>query len=261
VSVGHSVHIRDEFLKAGVRAEHIDGSTPKLERDATLARLESGEIELVSNCMVLTEGWDMPAVGCCILARPTKKMGLYRQMIGRVLRPAEDKPDAIILDHSGAVFRHGFVEDYVEWTLDPDRRAVSPKHQQRASAGGNRLLECTNCGAVRVAGEPCFHCGFLPQPRSRGVAFADGELGLVDGGRRAKPDLADPALRARWHSMLTAIALERNYKPGWISHKYREKFGAWPPWGARPEPCAPSPEVRSWVRSRQIAFARGRASA
>ena len=76
--VGHSVHIRDEFVRAGVRAEHIDGSTPKDQRDGILARLASGETELVSNCMVLTEGWDMPAVGCCILARPTKKMGLFR---------------------------------------------------------------------------------------------------------------------------------------------------------------------------------------
>ena len=130
VNVAHSVHIRDEFIKSGVRAEHIDGSTPKPERDASLARLASGEIELVTNCMVLTEGWDMPEVGCCILARPTKKMGLYRQMIGRVLRPAEGKPDAIILDHSGAVFRHGFVEDAVEWTLDPDRTRREPGASQ-----------------------------------------------------------------------------------------------------------------------------------
>src|SRR5262249_41953457 len=51
----------DEFIKSGVRAEHIDGTTPKAERDASLARLASGEIELITNCMVLTEGWDMPA--------------------------------------------------------------------------------------------------------------------------------------------------------------------------------------------------------
>jgi DNA repair protein RadD len=72
-SVGHSVHITEEFIKAGVKAEHIDGTTPKDQRDATLVRLASGEIELVSNCMVLTEGWDMPEVGCCILARRPKK--------------------------------------------------------------------------------------------------------------------------------------------------------------------------------------------
>lgn len=59
VNVQHSLHLRDEFVKSGVRAEHLDGSTPKPERDAILARLASGETELVSNCQVLTEGWDM----------------------------------------------------------------------------------------------------------------------------------------------------------------------------------------------------------
>jgi len=100
------------------------------------------------------EGWDLPEVACCILARPTKKMGLYRQMIGRVLRPADGKANAIVLDHSGAVFRHGFVEDRVEWTLDPERRAISPTHAKRLERGYcARLLECTLCGSIRIAGE------------------------------------------------------------------------------------------------------------
>ena len=47
----HSIHLRDEFVRAGVRAEHIDATTPKLERDVTLERLANGEIELV------TETW------------------------------------------------------------------------------------------------------------------------------------------------------------------------------------------------------------
>jgi superfamily II DNA or RNA helicase len=100
ISVQHSVHIRDEFRKTGVSCEHLDGSTEKDERDAILKMLECGAIDVVTNCMVLTEGWDMPEVGCCVLARPTRKMGLYRQMIGRVLRPATDKPDAVVIDHS-----------------------------------------------------------------------------------------------------------------------------------------------------------------
>jgi hypothetical protein len=83
---------------------------PKAQRDAVLARLAAGELDVITNCMVLTEGWDMPAVGCCILARPTRKMGLYR------------RHRAIVLDHSGAVFRHGFIDDPVTWTLDPDKR-------------------------------------------------------------------------------------------------------------------------------------------
>src|SRR5262249_3996767 len=123
-SVAHSVHLRDAFRDAGIRATHIDGSTPKDERDAALAQLAAGEITVLCNWMVLTAGWDCPEVGCCVLARPTKSMGLYRQMIGRVLRPAEGKMDAIIIDHAGCVFRHGFAEDHVEWTLSPDDRAA-----------------------------------------------------------------------------------------------------------------------------------------
>src|ERR1700733_2875278 len=68
VDVAHSVHVKDEFVKSGVRAEHVDGGTPKNERDAILARLASGETELVANCMVLTEGFDLPAISCIVLA-------------------------------------------------------------------------------------------------------------------------------------------------------------------------------------------------
>jgi DNA repair protein RadD len=166
VGVEHSVHIKNEFEQAGVRAEHLDGETSIDARAEILARLASGETELVCNCMVLTEGWDMPAVGCCILARPTKQMGLFRQMIGRVLRPADGKPDAIILDHSGAVYRHGLPEDHVEWTLAVDQRAINPAQVKRERGEEPKLHECPSCKAVMVA-PPCGACGWQPQPRAR----------------------------------------------------------------------------------------------
>jgi DNA repair protein RadD len=256
VNVAHSMHVRDEFIRSGVRAEHIDGSTPKPERDAILARLASGETELVSNCMVLTEGWDMPEVGCCILARPTKKMGLYRQMIGRVLRPADGMSDAIILDHSGAVFKHGLPEDHVVWTLDPERKAEAPSHRARLERKAGGLIECSECGALRLGGQPCPACGFMPHRPAQYVPIIDGDLGLVQGG---KSKVAySPAERAQWHAMIAAIADERGYKAGWIAHKYREKFGFYPPWGSKPQPISPTAEVRSWVRSRIIAYAKRR---
>ena len=181
--------------------------------------------------MVLTEGWDMPEVGCAILARPTKKMGLYRQMIGRVLRPADGKADAIILDHSGAVYRHGLAEDPVEWTLDPEKRAQSEAHQARVNHEAPRLLECSQCSALRLAGQKCPHCGFLPKRPPRDVPTAPGELGLYAGGR-AQSNGYDATTRTRWHGMFTHIANERGYKPGWAAHKFKEKFGACPPWGS-----------------------------
>jgi hypothetical protein len=64
----------------------------------------------------------------------------------------------------------------------------------------------------------------------------------------------------RWHAMLTHIGSARGYKPGWAAHKYREKFGTWPAI-RNISPLPPSLEVRSWVRSRDIAYAKGRQKA
>jgi DNA repair protein RadD len=255
-SVGHSVHIRDEFIKAGVHAEHLDGSTAIDERAAILARLASGETEVVCNCMVLTEGFDLPDMGCIILARPTKKMGLYRQMIGRGLRPADGKRDVVILDHSGAVFRHGLPEDRVMWTLVPDLRATAPEHTKRQSRYESKLIECSQCTTLRVGGKPCPNCGFLPKRPAEYMAHVDGDLGLVEDGK-AKAGVFD---QAEWQAMLTHIAEQRGYKPGWVAYKFKEKFGDWPTRRYVPA-IEPSREVLSWVRSRNIAFAKRRAVA
>ena len=256
VGVAHSIHLRDEFLKSGVKAEHIDGDTPKDERDATLRRLAAGETTVVANCMVLTEGWDCPKVGCTILARPTKSMGLFRQMVGRVLRPAPGKVNAIVLDHSGAVYRHGLPEDHVEWSLSPDHKAVAPAHQARKLGDKKGLLDRPVCEtlSIRFCGQPCPNCGWEPKRPGEFIATADGELGLVQGGR-AKAIEYGPFERAEWHAMLTAVAVERGYKPGWVAHKYREKFGDWPQ-RRYVTPIKPTPEVLSWVRSRDIAWAK-----
>jgi DNA repair protein RadD len=258
VNVAHSVHIRDEFIKSGVKAEHIDGTTPKEERDAALARLASGETRLITNCMVLTEGWDLPEVSCCIPARPTKKIGLYRQMVGRVLRPAPGKYNAIVLDHSGAVFQHGFVEDHVEWTLETDKRAVSPTHSARPKSGhGSRLLECSRCSEIRTAGERCRNCGFLPTTRGEPVIFREGDLALVDRKTRTVLASSDPNERMKWHAMLTYIATERAYRPRWAKYRYKDKFGTFPPVRTI-KPMQPTAEVLAWVRSRMIAFAKSK---
>jgi DNA repair protein RadD len=60
----------------------------------------------------------------------------------------------------------------------------------------------------------------------------------------------------RWHAMLAHIAGERGYKAGWVSHKFKEKFGTWPPTSRPIPPMEPSREVLSWVRSRNIAWAK-----
>jgi superfamily II DNA or RNA helicase len=269
VDVAHSIHVKDEFVKSGVRAEHIDGGTPKAERDAILERLASGETEVVTNCMVLTEGFDCPSVACIMLARPTKQLGLFRQMAGRGLRPAPGKENLVLIDHAGAVYRHGLLEDPIKWTLSTDKRAENPTHASCEQRGVKRLLECTQCKALRQGGEPCPHCGFQPKRRPDVIIFAEGELAQVDNfGKPTKADAHSLKDKQRWYQQLMAPRLLRNeqrissgkdpLKPVWAAAKYKDRFGSWPPfaWNRLPPAAAVSPEVQSWVRSRDIAFAK-----
>jgi DNA repair protein RadD len=132
-TVQHSMHIAERFNEVGIKVEHLDAQTPKSDRNAILARLASGETQGVTNVGILTEGFDCPDVGCVILARPTKSFGLYRQMCGRGLRPAPGKSNGIILDHSGAIYRHGLPEDPIAWSLDPDKKAKAMATWSRAA--------------------------------------------------------------------------------------------------------------------------------
>lgn len=253
--VPHSVHLRDEFRRAGVMAEHLDGSTPAAERDAILRSLAGGSIEVVVNAMVLTEGWDSPTVSCLVLARPTRQIGLYRQMVGRVLRPAPGKTEALILDHAGAIYAHGFPDEPIAWTLAPDRRAENAAHAARTAHRAPALTTCPECSAVRMQGAPCPVCGWRPRPKPRAVDIVDGDLGEVDRQRRIQQHAHSEDERHRFHRQLAAIAEERGYKAGWAAHKYREKFGQWP--RARwVQPLPPDDATRAWVRSRQIAYAK-----
>jgi DNA repair protein RadD len=257
--VEHSVHIAREFNAAGIRAEHIDAKTPQDERDAILGRLRSGETKIVTNFGILTEGFDCPDIGCIILARPTKQMGLFRQMIGRGLRPADGKADLVILDHSGAVFRHGLPEDRVEWTLDVDRRAENPSQDKRKANYEERLRECPSCKVLRTGPPPCENCGWEPAPRrGHDRDFLDGELGLVVNGKSHAPVYSEGD-RVAFFQELRAIQQLRGYKKGWAAHKFKDKFGRFPPWSYNDlPPVAPTDATVSWVRSRSIAWARSR---
>ncbi len=91
----------------GVAAAAISGDTPPCERKATLEALRRGEVRVVSNCCVLTEGFDEPSVDCILMARPTKSSVLYRQVVGRALRLHPGKDDALVIDFCGATDRNG----------------------------------------------------------------------------------------------------------------------------------------------------------
>lgn len=89
--------VAEKLRGLGVSAEFVCGETPRDEREAILRRLASGETQVISNCAVLTEGFDEPSLSCALIARPTKSRPLFVQMAGRVLRPFPGKDKALLI--------------------------------------------------------------------------------------------------------------------------------------------------------------------
>lgn len=101
------------FNQAGLPAAVIKGETATAERGQVYGQFRRGGLQILSSCMVLTEGFDMPQASCAVIARPTQSTPLYVQMAGRVLRPWHlpvpgfaPKRDALLLDVVGVAGRH-----------------------------------------------------------------------------------------------------------------------------------------------------------
>jgi len=99
------------FEREGISSAVIHGKLGREERRLILKRLASGEIQVVHNCAVLTEGFDDPTISCVVIARPTRSAPLYQQMVGRGLRPnlalpAGERGDCLVLDVVGASRSH-----------------------------------------------------------------------------------------------------------------------------------------------------------
>ena len=98
VDVEHVKDVHRAFTEAGIRAAPVWGELSREQRRSTLAAFSAGEIDVVTNCNVLTEGFDEPRVDCIIMARPTKSKLLYAQMLGRGTRLHPGKKDLMVID-------------------------------------------------------------------------------------------------------------------------------------------------------------------
>jgi DNA repair protein RadD len=143
------------FQAAGYRSAHLDGDTPKQERREILAKLATGAVQIVSNCGLVSECLNIPAVAAVMQLRPIKSTTIYLQQIGRALRPAADKSSAIILDIAGNCYRHGMPDLDRAWSLEGRER----------KKGEAPVKRCPSCGAiVHAAVMICPECGHVFEP-------------------------------------------------------------------------------------------------
>jgi superfamily II DNA or RNA helicase len=108
-TVAHSEHLAEMFAHAGYRTAHVDGETAQEKRRAILAAFKNGDLDVLCNCAVLTEGYDEPSLEAIIIARPTKSTVLYAQMIGRATRTNPGKSKAAIIDMVDATRKHSVI--------------------------------------------------------------------------------------------------------------------------------------------------------
>lgn len=221
VSIEHSKHVCEQFRSYGYRAKHIDGETPKAKRDQAIKDFRSGKIQVITNCDLFGEGFDLPAIQTIILLRPTKSLGLHRQQIGRGLRTYPGKKEAIILDHAGNTFRHGLPDDEIRWSLE------GKKGREQGGANTNLfpVRQCPKCfGVTRPHMTVCPYCKNTFPIQSREIEEEDGELVELNPLQvQARRKLEQR--KARTLEALVKLGKSRGFKNpwGWAHHILRAR--------------------------------------
>ncbi|MBO3704278.1 MAG: DEAD/DEAH box helicase [Candidatus Accumulibacter sp.] len=246
--IPHSRHIVETFQAAGVAAEHIDYRMDDEERAAILKSFASGATTVLSNCALLSEGWDCPTAEVMLLARPTRSLIRYIQMVGRVLRPAPGKERALLIDHSGSTARLGHPCDDLPLTLDDGKPRVSgSKSTERRESLPTKCAKCSLMKPAKV--HECPACGFAPERQNK-VETIDGTL--VKQSRK-KP--VTKVVKQHVFSQLLFLQQKRSYRRGWAANQYRSFFDVWPK-GLAEVAATPTQEVINKVQANAIAFAK-----
>jgi superfamily II DNA or RNA helicase len=182
VDIEHSLAAAAAYRAAGIAAEHIDGEVDYTERRAILDRFRSGETQVLTNCELILEGFDLDDIQTVQVVRPTTSLALYLQMIGRVLRPHADKPYATIIDHTSNVALFGLPDHPHHWSLKPTPAPLSawvqkcPRcdHIFRCLKSEQKITRQTRTGVPRQYGIaicPCCQTRFEFVIRKAGLIF------------------------------------------------------------------------------------------
>lgn len=232
VDIESATELAAAFRASGVPAEVLTGSTQPAIRYKLLQKFSRGEIKQLCVCDIVNEGFDLPSVEVCSMARPTESYGLFVQQFGRAIRPLDGKHHAYILDHVSNVLRHGLPDAPRVWTLDRRERRSSSANDQ----GVIPIRICPACaGAYERVRTACPYCGNVPEPVGRGapeqvdgdlgelspevLARMRGEIAAVDGSFVPVPQNATPMIAAACH--------KRHRARQQAQHALRERMALW----------------------------------
>ena len=224
LTVAHAEMLADSFCIAGIPSVVLDGKLSKTVRRQRLQALAEGKIKVITSCMVISEGFDLPSVGGCLLVRPTMSLALHLQQIGRCLRPAPGKTHATIIDMVGNTMRHGFHLDEREWSLD-----------DREKKEALTVKECPDCYAIlpitttvckewdHAKDRECGHV-FSKGPRELKPLEEAGDVIVVElDQNQIRLKRRSEELEADTLEALQELGRQRGYKPGWAYYRHKAR--------------------------------------
>jgi DNA repair protein RadD len=146
-SVGHSIKCTEALINAGIKAAHIDGNTPEKERDRLIKAFGDGEIQVLFNYGILSEGFDVPDCEAVLLALATKSRIKYLQACWRACRKFPGKKFYIVIDMADNCERFGFPDEDIEVSLEAE--------DDTESSGVAPVKVCPTCSYMNHASCMC----------------------------------------------------------------------------------------------------------
>lgn len=276
VNKAHGASLLDSFRQQGVAAEMLTDADDEETREEVIGRLEAGTTSIVINCFLMSYGVDLPAVECIILARPTRSLMMYLQMVGRGLRAAPGKTHCIIIDHGHVVENLGLPQSDHDWTLDADRNvnaeALASTKRKSSTESARTCGQCTAMWLTSEQGQSCPECGWVAPQRSKAVGVQDADLDEI--AEDAAPlSLTDKSV-LQFHAEACGW-YARRWPDRWRDKQNSGRWWAWvqttakfgfaegirmPDKGWKAYAMPPSAATAGWLQHRMIKWAKAKRS-
>lgn len=213
-NIQHSLTQCDAFMKAGVKAVHIDGTMSQTQRDDIDEAFRARDFDILCNVDLLGEGYDVPEVVYCGLGRITKSLSIHKQQLGRAMRPKADGGRAVFCDHAGNALRGlGLPDSDCLWSLEG---------KKKRSKGGNDdatpVKQCMGCFLVVPSmTHKCPRCGTeFPVNKNRDAATDESvKLSKLEKAelKARKQEIRKAEERAcKDYADFFALGVKRNYE-------------------------------------------------
>ena len=223
-SVKHSEQTAKMFCDNGISAISIDGSMSQKERNKRMDMFRKGDVQILCNCNLISEGVTLPNASVALLLRATMSLPLFIQQACRVLTPIDGKK-AVIIDFVNNVQKHGMPTETHNWSLSQSVH----KRKQFNEDGTLSIRQCENCFKCFKTAQKCPFCGYVYEVKGRELkAVKEVELKKIEAIEREEQEKQKKLARmevgqCRTIADLQKIAKERGYAQGWVWQMARIK--------------------------------------